>query len=169
MSAATCCTASSSRALQATIDLLLYIVFFLPGIVAWSWAGWSYASESWRSANIPRSRPTGRRSIPFKFVIPLAGGAAAAAGHRRNHPLRRLPRTGAWPARDQDVEEVDVEKLKEMVHAQGRGHRRARPYVVARYRPQGGRNHEQGTLVRLHPDGADHRRPRIILPAASRR
>jgi TRAP-type mannitol/chloroaromatic compound transport system permease small subunit len=31
---------------QATIDLVLYLLFFLPGIVALTWAGWTYAQES---------------------------------------------------------------------------------------------------------------------------
>ena len=31
---------------QASIDLALYLVFFLPGIVALTWAGWSSANES---------------------------------------------------------------------------------------------------------------------------
>ena len=31
---------------QAWIDLVLYVLFFLPGIVALTWAGWSFAQES---------------------------------------------------------------------------------------------------------------------------
>ena len=48
---------------QAALDLILYIVFFLPGIVALIWAGYDYAGESWRSASTRPSPPTGCRSI----------------------------------------------------------------------------------------------------------
>ena len=46
---------------QATIDLVLYIVFFLPGIVALTWAGWTYANDRSRCASRP-STPTRCRS-----------------------------------------------------------------------------------------------------------
>src|SRR5438105_14782103 len=32
---------------QATIDITLYIFFFIPGVVALAWAGYSYAADSW--------------------------------------------------------------------------------------------------------------------------
>src|SRR5206468_10086039 len=35
---------------QATLDLVLYIVFFLPGIAALVYAGYFYAADSWRIA-----------------------------------------------------------------------------------------------------------------------
>ena len=31
---------------QATLDLILYILFFLPGVFALTWAGWRYFGES---------------------------------------------------------------------------------------------------------------------------
>ena len=55
---------------------------------------------------------------PFKFIIPFAGAILLLQGFVEIAALHRLhPRTGEWPSREQDVEEVDVDKLKAMVHA----------------------------------------------------
>ena len=52
---------------QATIDLILYIVFFIPGVFALTYAGYYYAAESLgASTSIPTSPPTARRSIPSR-------------------------------------------------------------------------------------------------------
>ena len=74
---------------QAWIDLMLYILFFLPGIVALTWAGWTYSRNRWRSASRP-SPPTPLPLYPFKFVIPVAGAHAAAAGPGRDRALRAV-------------------------------------------------------------------------------
>jgi TRAP-type mannitol/chloroaromatic compound transport system permease small subunit len=100
---------------QAALDLLLYIVFFLPGIVALTWAGWIYAQESlaireqtFSAVPIPL--------YPFKFVIPVSGFMLLLQGLVEIVRCILCLRDGTWPARDEDVVEVDVDKLKEMVH-----------------------------------------------------
>ena len=100
---------------QATLDLILYILFFLPGIVALTWAGWIFASES---AAIRESTfsATPLPVYPFKFVIPIAGGMLLLQGLVEIARCIQCIRTGEWPSREQDVEEVDVDKLKAMVH-----------------------------------------------------
>jgi TRAP-type mannitol/chloroaromatic compound transport system permease small subunit len=100
---------------QATLDLLLYIVFFLPGIVALTWAGWTYAQESLAIREKTFSA-TPLPLYPFKFVIPLAGGMLLLQGVVEIVRCIACIRDGEWPSREQDVEEVDVEKLKAMVH-----------------------------------------------------
>lgn len=100
---------------QATIDLSLYIVFFLPGIVALTWAGWTYASEALAIREQTFSA-TPLPLYPFKFMIPLAGLLLLLQGFVEIVRCIECLRTGAWPSREQDVEEVDVDKLKEMVH-----------------------------------------------------
>ena len=100
---------------QATIDLVLYIVFFLPGIVALTYAGWTYANESLAM----REQTFNADPIPvypFKFVIPFAGGVLLLQGVAEIIRCIHCLRDGAWPSREHDVEEVDVDKLKEMVH-----------------------------------------------------
>jgi TRAP-type mannitol/chloroaromatic compound transport system permease small subunit len=100
---------------QAALDLTLYIVFFLPGVVALTWAGWIYALESlaireqtFSAVPIPL--------YPFKFVIPVSGFMLLLQGLVEIVRCLICLREGAWPSRGEDVVEVDVEKLKEMVH-----------------------------------------------------
>ena len=100
---------------QATIDLLLYFVFFLPGIIALTWAGWTYANESLAIREKTFSA-TPLPLYPFKFVIPFAGGLLLLQGLVEIVRCVHCLQTGAWPSREQDVEEVDVDKLKKMVH-----------------------------------------------------
>src|SRR5215471_14762942 len=57
---------------QAAIDLALYILFFLPGIVALTWAGWTYAGEALAIRESTFSA-TPLPLYPFKYMIPLAG------------------------------------------------------------------------------------------------
>ena len=101
---------------QASIDLVLYLVFFLPGVVALTWAGWTYANESLAM----REQTFNADPIPlypFKFVIPVAGAVLLLQGLVEIVRCVLCLREGAWPMREEDVEEVDVDKLKEMVHA----------------------------------------------------
>ena len=100
---------------QATIDLILYIVFFLPGIVALTWAGWFYFNDS-LSIREQTFNADPLPVYPFKFVIPFAGGVLLLQGLVEIVRCVICLRDGDWPSREEDVEEVDVDKLKEMVH-----------------------------------------------------
>ncbi len=99
---------------QATVDLVLYVLFFLPGIFALTWAGWNFARE----ALAIREQTFSAEPLPlypFKFVIPLAGAMLLLQGIVEIVRCVRCIRDGEWPSREQDVEEVDVDKLKQMV------------------------------------------------------
>lgn len=100
---------------QATIDLVLYVVFFLPGIVALTWAGWTYFNESLAIRESTFSA-TPLPMYPFKFMIPFAGLMLLLQGFVEIVRCVVCLRNGQWPSREHDVEEVDVDKLKEMVH-----------------------------------------------------
>ncbi len=100
---------------QATIDLVLYIVFFLPGIVALTYAGWIYANEALAIREKTFSA-TPLPLYPFKFIIPFAGAMLLLQGIVEIVRCIRCLQEGEWPSREQDVEEVDVDKLKQMVH-----------------------------------------------------
>ena len=100
---------------QATIDLALYIVFFLPGIVALTWAGWTFANES-LAIREQTFNADPLPVYPFKFIVPVAGAVLLLQGLVEIARCVICLRDGAWPARDGDVEEVDLDKLKEMVH-----------------------------------------------------
>jgi TRAP-type mannitol/chloroaromatic compound transport system permease small subunit len=100
---------------QATVDLTLYLVFFLPGIVALTWAGWAFANES-LAIREQTFNADPLPMYPFKFVVPLSGGILLLQGFVEIVRCVLCLQTGIWPSREGDVEEVDVEKLKEMVH-----------------------------------------------------
>ncbi|KQW46473.1 MULTISPECIES: TRAP transporter small permease subunit [unclassified Roseateles] len=102
---------------QATIDLTLYIVFFLPGIVALTWAGWTFFQDAVAIRESTFSA-TPLPVYPFKAVIPLAGGLLLLQGFVEIVRCLQCLQQGYWPSREQDVEEVDVDKLKQMVHAE---------------------------------------------------
>jgi TRAP-type mannitol/chloroaromatic compound transport system permease small subunit len=103
---------------QATLDLILYIVFFIPGVVALSYAGYSFAADSWRIDEHSNVTADGPPIYPFKTVIPVAGAFLLAQGIVEIIRCVICIKQGYWPSREQDVEEVDVEKLKEMVHVE---------------------------------------------------
>ena len=102
--------------LQAGLDLALYIVFFIPGVVALAWAGYSYAAESWAIKEISNITSDGPPIYPFKAIIPLAGAMLLIQGLVEIMRCVICLQQGEWPARGEDVEEVDVDKLKDMVH-----------------------------------------------------
>ncbi|MCX8005155.1 MAG: TRAP transporter small permease subunit [Burkholderiaceae bacterium] len=106
---------------QAAIDLALYVVFFIPGVIALTYAGYFYAADSWAIAERSNITADGPPIYPFKTVIPLAGAVLLLQGLVEIVRCVICLRQGQWPSREEDVEEVDVEKLKEMVHAQDAG------------------------------------------------
>jgi TRAP-type mannitol/chloroaromatic compound transport system permease small subunit len=101
---------------QATIDLVLYVFFFLPGTVAMVYAGYIYADESWAIREHSTITVDGPPLYPFKAFIPVAGALILLQGIVEIIRCIVCLRHGAWPPRQEDVKEVDVEELKEMVH-----------------------------------------------------
>jgi TRAP-type mannitol/chloroaromatic compound transport system permease small subunit len=102
---------------QAWLDLILYFIFFLPGIIALTWAGWTFALESIAIREQTFSAEP-LPLYPFKAIIPLSGFLLLLQGVVEIVRCIRCIQTGEWPSREADVEEVDVEKLKAMVHAE---------------------------------------------------
>jgi len=101
---------------QATIDLILYILFFVPGVIALTYAGTTFAAESWTMNEHSSISSEGPPIYPFKTMLPLAGGLLLLQGLVEIWRCVICIRQGQWPSREEDVEEVDVDKLKEMVH-----------------------------------------------------
>jgi TRAP-type mannitol/chloroaromatic compound transport system permease small subunit len=93
---------------QAGLDLALYILFFMPGILALIYAGYGYAAESWRIGEHSTVTAEGPPIYHFKSVIPIAGALVMFQGLAEIVRCVLCLRTGAWPARLEDVEEIDV-------------------------------------------------------------
>jgi TRAP-type mannitol/chloroaromatic compound transport system permease small subunit len=103
------------KRLQATFDLTLYIIFFIPGVTALCWAGYVYAGDSWRIWEHSSITADGPPLYWFKSIIPLAGSFLIVQGVVEIIRCVICLKQGEWPSRIEDVEEVDVEKLKATV------------------------------------------------------
>ena len=93
---------------QASLDLALYFLFFLPGIVALVYAGYYYAIDSWRIDEHSNVTAGGPAVYPFKTIIPIAGALVLLQGFAEIVRCVICIRTGEWPERIRDVEEIDV-------------------------------------------------------------
>ncbi len=121
---------------QAALDLTLYIAFFLPGVIALTYAGYFYAAESWairESSNITSEGPP---YYPFKTVIPVAGAFVLMQGIVEIIRCVICLRQGSWPSREEDVQEVDVDKLKEELHVKDEDIEKLDQYVVGKEQPR---------------------------------
>jgi TRAP-type mannitol/chloroaromatic compound transport system permease small subunit len=94
--------------MQASLDLVLYIVFFLPGIAALIYAGFFFAADSWRIAEHSNVTANGPPVYHFKSVIPLAGALVMLQGLAEIMRCVVCLQTGVWPSRLKDVSEIDV-------------------------------------------------------------
>jgi TRAP-type mannitol/chloroaromatic compound transport system permease small subunit len=94
--------------LQAGLDVVLYVVFFVPGIAALIYAGADYAADSWRIAEHSSVTADGPPVYHFKTVIPVAGVLVMLQGIAEIMRCVVCLRTGQWPPRLADVAEIDV-------------------------------------------------------------
>jgi TRAP-type mannitol/chloroaromatic compound transport system permease small subunit len=93
---------------QAALDLALYFLFFIPGILGLIYAGYDFAALSWRIGEHSTVTAEGPPVYHFKSVIPLAGLLVMIQGLAEIVRCIECLRTGAWPSRLSDVEEIDV-------------------------------------------------------------
>src|SRR3954470_13279578 len=91
-----------------TLDIVLYIVFFLPGIAALIYAGYDYAAISWRINEHSNVTAEGPPIYHFKTVIPIAGALVMLQGLAEIMRCVICLKTGEWPSRLADVAETDV-------------------------------------------------------------
>ena len=92
---------------QAALDLALFALFFLPGVVALTWSGWTYFSES-LAMREQTFNADPLPLYPFKFVIPVAGLVLLIQGVAEMVRCVLCLQTGAWPPRLKDAQEMDV-------------------------------------------------------------
>ena len=115
---------------QAGLDLLLYIVFFIPGVIALTFAGYTYAAESWAINEHSNITYEGPPVYPFKTVIPIAGAFLLVQGIVEIIRCIICLKQGEWPSREADVEEVDVDKLKAELHVKDEDIAKLDQYVL---------------------------------------
>ena len=96
--------------------VILANLLFIPGVFAMTYAGYFFAAESWAMNEHSSITAEGPPIYPFKIMLPLAGAFLLLQGIVEIIRCVICIQQGAWPSRAEDVEEVDVDKLKEMVH-----------------------------------------------------
>ncbi len=142
---------------QATLDLILYGLFFLPGIAALCYAGWDFANTSWKIQEHSSITSDGPPIYHFKAFIPLAGALVMMQGIAEIARCIVCLKTGEWPSRLKDAEEIDVVEQQlgssTLVDAEAREQALANVHhidEVARQRGMGDRAQEE---VGRHPPG----------------
>ncbi len=101
---------------QATMDLVLYIVFFLPAVLAFMYAGLNFAQMSIRFREVSIFSPAGVPVFPLKTLIPVTGALLFIQGFAEVIRCVLCIKTGAWPQRLHDVEETESVIIREKQH-----------------------------------------------------
>jgi TRAP-type mannitol/chloroaromatic compound transport system permease small subunit len=104
---------------QAKMDLVLYIIFFLPAVLAFIYSGWNYAAMSIRFKEVSIFSPAGVPVFPLKTLVPITGVLLLLQGIAEIIRCVICIREGAWPQRLHDVEETESIILQEQrIHGQ---------------------------------------------------
>jgi TRAP-type mannitol/chloroaromatic compound transport system permease small subunit len=106
---------------QASVDLALYVVFFLPAVAAWIYSGWGYAAMSIRYREVSIFSPAGVPVFPLKALIPATGVLLLLQGIAEIIRCVLCIRSDRWPQRLHDVEEIEAVILQEKRYLAERG------------------------------------------------
>ncbi|MDX2265369.1 MAG: TRAP transporter small permease subunit [Hyphomicrobiales bacterium] len=91
---------------QASVEILLYLIFFLPGMLALLITGWSFAMQSYGFNEV--SINSGVTPIfQLKMIIPAAAFFLLIQGVAQVCRAIICLRTGEWPPLLHDVEETE--------------------------------------------------------------
>lgn len=92
---------------QARVDLVLYFLFFFPGVAALILAGWKYAARSWQYGEVSVNSPAGVPIYQFKTVIVVAGALLFLQGVAQVCRCLLAIRTNEWLEPEEDVLETE--------------------------------------------------------------
>tara|TARA_R110002049_G_scaffold44690_23_gene131041 strand:+ start:1758 stop:2390 length:633 start_codon:yes stop_codon:yes gene_type:complete len=98
---------------QGGLELVLYILFFFPGVTALCISGWAYGFESLRIVERSVYSPVSVPIWQLKMVIPAAAALLFLQGIAEVLRCIVCLKTGAWPERLHDVEEMEAAVLKD--------------------------------------------------------
>ena len=98
---------------QALVELVLYFIFFFPGVIALIAAGWKYASRSLRYLEVSVFSPANIPIWHLKLIIVAAGILMLIQGIARVCRCIICMREGEWPPLPTDVEELDKMLIEE--------------------------------------------------------
>jgi TRAP-type mannitol/chloroaromatic compound transport system permease small subunit len=106
---------------QAVVELVLYVIFFFPGILALIYSGWLYGYDSARILEVSVNSPAGIPIWPLKMMIPFGAGLIALQGFAEVLRCVVCLREGQWPTRLHDVEELEKQILEETARKRAAG------------------------------------------------
>jgi len=104
---------------QAAVELVLYLLFFFPGVTALVISGWGYGTTSMRILEVSVNSPAGVPIWPLKMMIPIGAALLTLQGLAEVLRCVECLRTGAWAPRLHDVEELEKQILEQA--RQGKG------------------------------------------------
>jgi len=104
---------------QAKVELVLYVLFFFPGVLALVFSGWSYGYTSMKILESSVNSPAGVPIWPLKMLIPFGAGLLALQGVAEVLRCIQCMRDNDWPTRLHDVEELEKQILEELNRAAG--------------------------------------------------
>lgn len=107
---------------QAKVDLVLYLLFFFPGILALVFSGWKYASRSWGYGEVSVNSPAGIPIFQFKTVLVAAGLLLFIQGIAQVFRCILAMRTNSWVEAEEDVMETEDILIKKAHEAETGGH-----------------------------------------------
>ena len=93
---------------QAGVELVLYFIFFFPGVTALVIAGYGYAHDSFGYREVSVNSPVGVPIWQLKALIPLAGTMLFIQGIAQVIRCILALRDGRWPRKLHDVEEMET-------------------------------------------------------------
>jgi TRAP-type mannitol/chloroaromatic compound transport system permease small subunit len=106
---------------QAVVELVLYVIFFFPGILALVYSGWLYGYDSARILEVSVNSPAGIPIWPLKMMIPFGAGLIALQGFAEMLRCIVCLREGNWPTRLHDVEELEKQIIEEAARKRAAG------------------------------------------------
>ena len=92
---------------QGYIDLVLYFIFFFPGVLALAFYGYEYASLAWKIKETSWNSPAQIQIYMAKSLIPAAGILLTIQGISEVCRAIICIQTGHWPARMVVAEETE--------------------------------------------------------------
>jgi len=98
---------------QAAVELVLYILFFFPGVISLMYSGWAYGTESMKIGEMSINSPVGIPIWQIKMLIPVGGALVALQGLAEVMRCLVCLTDGRWPPRLHDVEELEKQILEE--------------------------------------------------------
>jgi TRAP-type mannitol/chloroaromatic compound transport system permease small subunit len=98
---------------QASVELILFVIFFFPGVLALVYAGWGYGYASMRILEVSVNSPVGVPIWPLKMMIPFGCGLLALQGFAEVLRCLQCLKDGEWAPRLHDVEDLEDQILQQ--------------------------------------------------------